>query len=156
MAQSANELKIIHTRNLATPGRKYYGDDDKVYIGTKDGRLRLLEKASEVITNSNSNVQISLSTNDEAISEIELQLQSSSLLKSTKLTYDSQGNIIQKEVFADATEAEKLFDVTFSYNSDDNIDSIDVIRMSDGYSYNKELLYDSEFNVTNINTTKNE
>lgn len=48
MALSANELNIIHLRNLATPGKKYYGDDEKVYIGTDSKRLRLLENASIV------------------------------------------------------------------------------------------------------------
>lgn len=62
MAQSANELKIIHTRSLATPGRKYYGDDDKVYIGTSEGRLRLLADSNIVVFKptediSSSNVQ---------------------------------------------------------------------------------------------------
>lgn len=57
MALSSEALKSIHLRSLATPGRKYYGDDDQVYIGTPGGRLKLLENASEVIINNNSNVQ---------------------------------------------------------------------------------------------------
>lgn len=48
MALSSNELQQIHLRRLATPNRKYYGDDDKVYIGTSDRRLRLLDDAELV------------------------------------------------------------------------------------------------------------
>mgnify|MGYP006921434703 CR=1 FL=1 len=45
MALSKTELDQIHLRKLATPGRKYYGDDEKVYIGTSDKRLRLFGDA---------------------------------------------------------------------------------------------------------------
>lgn len=48
MALSSNELQQIHLRKLATPNKKYYGDDDKVYIGTSDRRLRLLDDAELV------------------------------------------------------------------------------------------------------------
>ena len=150
MAQSANDLKIIHTRKLATPGKKYYGDDENVYVGTKDGRLRLLDKASTVITNNNSNVQTVISNNADIISQIELELQSSSLLKFKKFTYDVNGNITQKEVFQDATEAVKLFDVIFSYTGE-NLTNIEVTRISDSYTYNKELTYDVDNNVEYIN-----
>lgn len=51
MALSANELNIIHLRNLATPGKKYYGDDERVYIGTDSKRLRLLENSNVVVFN---------------------------------------------------------------------------------------------------------
>jgi len=46
MALSKTELDILHLRKLATPGRKYYGDDEKVYIGTSDKRLKLFGDAS--------------------------------------------------------------------------------------------------------------
>lgn len=45
MALSSEELKTIHLRKLATQNRKYYGADENVYLGTSDGRLRLLDKA---------------------------------------------------------------------------------------------------------------
>jgi len=150
MAQSANDLKIIHTRKLATPGRKYYGDDENVYIGTKDGRLRLLDKASQVITNTNSTVQTVISDNTDIINQIELELQSSSLLKFKKFTYDVNGNITQKEVFEDSTELIKLFDVIFTYTGE-NLSNIEVTRISDSYTYNKQLTYDSNNNVEYIN-----
>ena len=150
MAQSANELKIIHTRSLATPGKKYYGDDDNVYIGTSEGRLKLLDKALQVVTTNNSNVQNVISENKNEIDQIELELQSSSLLKFKKFTYDVDGNITQKEVFEDSTEAVKLFDVVFSYTGQ-NLSNIEITRMSDSYTYNKELTYDSNDNVQYIN-----
>lgn len=48
MAQSSSELNTIHLRKLARPGRKYYGDDEKIYIGTKDGRLKLEPNALSI------------------------------------------------------------------------------------------------------------
>ncbi len=47
MALSKTELDQIHLRKLATPGRKYYGDDEKVYIGTSDKRLKLFGDADK-------------------------------------------------------------------------------------------------------------
>lgn len=48
MALSSEDIRRIHSRSLATPGRKYYGDNERVYIGTREGRLKLLDKALEV------------------------------------------------------------------------------------------------------------
>lgn len=45
MALSSEELKRIHLNKLATINRKYYGADENVYLGTSEGRLRLLDKA---------------------------------------------------------------------------------------------------------------
>jgi hypothetical protein len=75
MALSSEALKSIHLRRLATPGRKYYGDDDQVYLGTPGGRLQLLEKASQVVINNNtSNVQESTDeiTNNASVMQIKL------------------------------------------------------------------------------------
>jgi len=119
MALSLAERNRIHLNKLATPGKKYYGDDENVYIGTSEKRLKLLEKAFEVTTINNSNVQTVISNNSDIINEIELELQSSSVLKFKKLTYDVDGNITQKEVFEDSTQALKLFNVTFSYTGQD-------------------------------------
>lgn len=46
MALSGRELNQISSRKLATNNKRYYGDNEKIYIGTPDGRLRLLDKAS--------------------------------------------------------------------------------------------------------------
>lgn len=48
MALSSNELQQIHLRKLATPNKKYYGDDDKVYIGTSDRRLKLFNSSDNI------------------------------------------------------------------------------------------------------------
>lgn len=45
MANTRQELQLIHTRKLARPGQKYYRDDGQVFIGTDDRRLRLLDKS---------------------------------------------------------------------------------------------------------------
>ena len=48
MAQSYIELNMIHLKKLATPEVKYYGDDEKVYIGTQNGTLKLLNSLLDV------------------------------------------------------------------------------------------------------------
>lgn len=45
MANTRQEISLIHTRGLATPNKKYYRDDGQVFIGTENRRLRLLDKA---------------------------------------------------------------------------------------------------------------
>jgi hypothetical protein len=45
LANTSSELKTIHLRKLATPGKKYYGDNELIYIGTYDGRLRILDES---------------------------------------------------------------------------------------------------------------
>ena len=42
MALSLSEITIIHTRRLAKYGKKYWSEDGKLYVGTKEGRLKLL------------------------------------------------------------------------------------------------------------------
>lgn len=68
MALGQNELNILHLRKLATPNRKYYGDDERVYIGTLDGRLRLLDSAKN--TTFNSSLIIESNNVQSAIEEI--------------------------------------------------------------------------------------
>ncbi len=48
MANTRQEISLIHTRGLATPNKKYYRDDGQIFIGTENRRLRLLEKAELV------------------------------------------------------------------------------------------------------------
>ncbi len=45
---SNEELSKIHLNNLAIPNKYYYGNNNKVYIGTKNGRLKLLDKANVI------------------------------------------------------------------------------------------------------------
>lgn len=155
MALSSNELQQIHLRKLATPNRKYYGDDDKVYIGTSDRRLRLLDKAELVLnnnttTNNNQTIQGAVNINTNSIEALELELQTLGLYKYKKFTYDVNGNIIRKQIFEDNTETLELFDVTYTYTGDD-ITTINVTRISDGFTFEKELSYDVNGNLTNIN-----
>ena len=56
MANTASELNTIHLKNLASPGKKYYSDDGKVYIGTDQKRLRLLDSASDSIFKPTDNI----------------------------------------------------------------------------------------------------
>lgn len=45
MANTPDEIFRIHTRNLATPGKKYFRDDGSVFIGIQTGRLKIIDKA---------------------------------------------------------------------------------------------------------------
>lgn len=89
MAQSLNELNTIHSKKLATPGRKYYGDDEKVYIGTDSGRLKLENKANEVIFDEqikNTNVQ-------KKIENLEFDINNKLLLKENIVNKDVDTNL---------------------------------------------------------------
>lgn len=47
MSQSLESLNIIHLRNQAVFNKRYFADNGRVYIGTKDGKLKLEDKAIE-------------------------------------------------------------------------------------------------------------
>ncbi len=67
MTQEA--LNHLHLQNLANSGVYYYGDDGKVYIGTSNGRLKLLEKAQIVTFKPTNSIQES--NVQEAIQEVD-------------------------------------------------------------------------------------
>lgn len=158
MALSKIELDQIHLRKLATPNKKYYGDDDKVYIGTEDKRLRLLDRA-ELVLNNNTNtvtvenpqtIQGAVNNNSNAIEALELELQSISLSKFKQFTYDVNGNITDKDIYEDSTLSQHIFNVVYTYTGDD-ITTITVTRISDNFVFTKELSYDVNGNLTDIN-----
>ena len=158
MALSKTELNQIHLRKLATPNKKYYGDDDKVYIGTEDKRLRLLDRA-ELVLNNNTNtvtvenpqtIQGAVNNNSNAIEALELELQSTSLNKFKQFTYDVNGNITDKDIYEDSTLSQHIFNVVYTYTGDD-ITTITVTRISDNFVFTKELSYDVNGNLTDIN-----
>jgi hypothetical protein len=158
MALSKTELNQIHLRKLATPNKKYYGDDDKVYIGTEDKRLRLLDRADLVLNNNTNTVTVenpqtiqgAVNNNSNAIEALELELQSTSLNKFKQFTYDVNGNITDKDIYEDSTLSQHIFNVVYTYTGDD-ITTITVTRISDNFVFTKELSYDVNGNLTDIN-----
>jgi len=158
MALSKTELDILHLRKLATPNKKYYGDDENVYIGTSDKRLRLLDKADLVLNNNISTVTVenpqtiqgAVNNNSNAIEALELELQSSSLLKFKQFTYDVNGNITDKDIYEDSSLSQHIFNVVYTYTGDD-ITTITVTRISDNFVFTKTLSYDVNGNLTDIN-----
>jgi len=158
MALSKVELNQIHLRKLATPNKKYYGDDDKVYIGTEDKRLRLLDRADLVLNNNTSTVTVenpqtiqgAVNNNSNAIEALELELQSVSLSKFKQFTYDVNGNITDKDIYEDSSLSQHIFNVVYTYTGDD-ITKITVTRISDSFIFTKELTYDINGNLTDIN-----
>ena len=158
MALSKTELNQIHLRKLATPNKKYYGDDDKVYIGTEDKRLRLLDR-DDLVLNNNTNtvtvenpqtIQGAVNNNSNSIEALELELQSISLSKFKQFTYDVNGNITDKDIYEDSTLSQHIFNVVYTYTGDD-ITTITVTRISDNFVFTKELSYDVNGNLTDIN-----
>lgn len=47
MALTQSEIQRIHNSKLARFGQRYYSNDEKIYIGTKEGRLELVLKAEK-------------------------------------------------------------------------------------------------------------
>ena len=158
MSLSKIELDQIHLRKLATPNKKYYGDDDKVYIGTEDKRLRLLDRADLVLNNNTNTVTVenpqtiqgAVNNNSNSIEALELELQSISLSKFKQFTYDVNGNITDKDIYEDSTLSQHIFNVVYTYTGDD-ITTITVTRISDNFVFTIELSYDVNGNLTDIN-----
>ena len=55
--QSLASLNILHLRNEAVFNKRYFADNGRVYIGTKDGKLRLEDSASETSFSPTSTIQ---------------------------------------------------------------------------------------------------
>ncbi len=73
---------------------------------------------------------------------------SASPINYTEFTY-SGDNISQKKVYTDSTLSELLFTFNYTYTGD-NLTQVEVIRESDGYTYYKDLSYDLNNNLINI------
>lgn len=56
MALSKQALDKLHLNNLATPNKNYLGEDGKKYIGTSNGRLKLLDVADVVVFTPSSDI----------------------------------------------------------------------------------------------------
>jgi len=108
MAQSSSELTTIHLRRLATPGRKYYGDNEKIYLGMPSGHLKLLDDALSNNT-SNSIYQNAVGSILTDTSTIDLTYNSSSPsiiadLKSTTVVPGTYGSsILSPRINIDST-----------------------------------------------------
>lgn len=76
MALTLNEIQRIHNNKLARFGQRYYSNDEKIYIGTKEGRLELSLKAekttiTEIVNINSKNVQEALEELNTRTSTIE-------------------------------------------------------------------------------------
>ena len=68
MANTREELSRIHTRGLATPGKKYYRNDGAIFFGTPSKRLKIYEDADR--TNFEPTDNVESDTAQEAIEEV--------------------------------------------------------------------------------------
>lgn len=92
MALSLDELNQIHLRKLATPDKQYFGDNEKVYIGTSDGRLKLQDQAYQIpTTTENKSVQQALDNITTSLDKDAQDAVGSILVDTTEidLTYNS-------------------------------------------------------------------
>ena len=79
MALTSTDLDSIHLRKLATPGRKYYGDNEKVYLGNPNGSLKLLDEAflttfNKTVIIKEDNVQDAIETLSSDITNLEVKV----------------------------------------------------------------------------------
>ena len=95
-------------------------------------------------------IQGAVHNNSNAIEALELELQSTSLNKFKQFTYDVNGNITDKDIYEDSTLSQHIFHVVYTYTGDD-ITTITVTRISDNFVFTKELSYDVNGNLTDIN-----
>lgn len=69
-------------------------------------------------------------------------------LNYNEFTYTGD-NITKKEIYEDNTLSTLLYTINYSYTGD-NLTQIEVIRESDSYTYYKDLAYDINDNLINI------
>lgn len=69
-------------------------------------------------------------------------------LNYNEFTYTGD-NITKKEIFEDSGMSNLLYTINYSYTGD-NLTQIEIIRESDGYTYYKDLSYDINNNLINI------
>lgn len=106
MPLSHSELNNIHLNKRATPNARYYGDDDKIYIGTLDKRLRLLDNSNIIPYNN-----LTIPTNNVSGG---IDYVNNKLTQRTKEVEISFGNSLYKNQFvlniidSDITENNKI------------------------------------------------
>lgn len=85
------------------------------------------------------------------IDHIELELKmTSSLFRYKEFTYNVEGDISLQEIWDSSLKGTKYYNITYSYTLGDLV-NIEVERVSDGFTYNKEFEYDLQGNLTTIN-----
>ena len=85
------------------------------------------------------------------IDHIELELKmTSSLFRYKEFTYNVSGDISLQEIWDSSLKATKYYTITYTYTLGDLV-NIEVERVSDGFTYNKEFEYDLQGNLTTIN-----
>jgi hypothetical protein len=69
-------------------------------------------------------------------------------LNYNEFTYTGD-NITKKEIYEDSTLTTLLYTINYAYTGD-NLTQIEIIRESDSYTYYKDLAYDINDNLINI------
>ena len=114
MANTPDEIFRIHTRHLATPGKKYFRDDGTVFIGTNTNRLKILEDADQTSFDPGQNFE---SNNVQgAIDELQSQLTTlsetiiniSDEVNTLRIKLDIDGTIVGSRMMYTVPTAQKL------------------------------------------------
>jgi len=163
---SLNDLHILNSRNKATPNKKYYGIDGRVYVGTKEGRLRLEPTSSETTFSpttsiDENNVQNAIeSISDNA--DTNAQNAVGSILTDTStidFTYNSATPSITADVINSSITYSKIQDVSASRllgRATASIGVTEEITLGTGLSFAATILNVSgvpSISITDDNTT---
>lgn len=114
--------------------------------------------SQEVIATVNSTAQTVVAVISEfaasaSVEHIELELKMTSLLNRYKeFTYNVGGYITLQEVWNSSSKTTKYYNINYTYNSGDLV-NIEVERVSDGFTYNKEFTYNVNGDLISINIT---
>lgn len=85
-----------------------------------------------------------------AVDTINLELKLTAILNRFKeLTYNVSGNLTNIGIWDSSAKVTKYFNIDFNYTGD-NLTNIETTRISDSYVYNKNLTYDVNNNLTEI------
>jgi len=93
MANTPDEIFRIHTRHLATPGKKYYRDDGTVFRGTDTRRLKIIEEAENTSFDPGQNFDSN--TTQGAIDELDTEL--NELTETVEENYNTLVNLISED-----------------------------------------------------------
>lgn len=84
------------------------------------------------------------------VDTINLELRLTAILNRFKeLTYDVSGNITNMGIWDSSAKVTKYFNIDYTYTGD-NLTNIETTRISDSYVYNKNLTYDVDNNLIEI------
>lgn len=148
----ADDIKYIHSNKLAKTGQQYYGKDGTVYIGQKDGRLKIRTGTNSTVTTGSTStwgtILGDILDQEDLITYINnLPFVEEKLIDNKVFTYDVNDNIDTITItYVDASVTVQ----TLAYDINGNITTITATGAN---VYTKTFTYDVNGNITDINIT---